>query len=121
MPTERTFLSETDPTSYHMPASETAFIDYYPGGWSEEIHGDDFVEWVYDADPAVFVRLEPSMDGEFAVTPITGVNDRGEEFVTRPLDGLSEEEAFDVAATLVYAINGAIGRVTDVEEFNGDA
>jgi hypothetical protein len=50
---------------------------------------------------------------------VTGVNSDGEEFVTRPLSDLSEEEAFEAAQTLIYALNGAIGRVTGKAEFNG--
>lgn len=102
-----------------MPESETEFIDYYPTGWSEEIHGQAYIEWVYNDDSDVFVRLDATMGEGYSVIPITGVNAQGEEFVTRPLNGLSEEAAFDAAATLMYAINGAIGRVTGEEEFNG--
>jgi hypothetical protein len=105
----------------YMPESETELIDYYPSGWTEEIHEERYIEWVYDDDPAVFVRLDGTMGERYSVTPITGVNDQGEEFVTRPLNRLSEEAAFDAAATLVYAINGAIGRISGDEQFNGDA
>lgn len=45
------------------------------------------------------------MGGGYSVTPITGVNSNGEEFVTRAMSNLSNEE-FEVAQTLIYAING---------------
>jgi hypothetical protein len=48
------------------------------------------------------------------------VNADGEEFVTRPISQLTREEAFDVAATLIYAMNGTAGRVKGEDEFTGD-
>jgi hypothetical protein len=104
-----------------MPESKTEHIDYYPSGWTEEIHDEYYIEWVYDEDPTTFVRLDGTMgDGDYSVTPITGVNEDGEEFVTRPIDRLSREQAFEVAATLIYAINGTAGRLNGEEEFTGD-
>lgn len=95
-----------------MPESKTEYIDYYPSGWSEKIHDEYYIEWIYDEDPTIFIRLDGTMgDGEYSVVPVTGVNADGEEFVTRPLSRLSREEAFEVAATLIYAINGATGRL----------
>jgi len=104
-----------------MPESETENLDYYPSGWNEEIHDEYYVEWVRDADQTILVRLDGTMgDGDYSVTPITGVNADGEEFVTRPISGLSREEAFDVAATLIYAMNGVIGRLNGDDEFTGN-
>lgn len=104
-----------------MPASETEYLDYYPTGWSEEIHDEYYVEWHYEADPTIFVRLDGSMgEQDYSVIPITGVNDAGEEFVTRPVSNLTREEAFDTAASLIYAMNGTAGRVTGESEFTGD-
>jgi len=48
------------------------------------------------------------------------VNADGEEFVTRPISRLSREEAFDVAAILIYAMNGTTGRIKGEKEFFGD-
>ena len=105
-----------------MPESATERIDYYPSGWTETVHEAVYVEWVYDDGPEVFVRLNGiGPDEGYVVTPVTGVNGRGENFVTRSIDGLDEAIAFDVAATLVYAINGAIGQATGKAEFSGDA
>jgi len=103
-----------------MPESDTEHIDYYPGGWSEEIHDDYYIEWIYEDDPTIVVRLDGTMGEEYTVTPITGVNADGEEFVTKPLSRLSREEAFDVAITLVYAMNGVAGRISGETEFTGD-
>jgi hypothetical protein len=103
-----------------MPESNTDHIDYYPSGWSEEIHEDCYVEWIYDADPTIFVRLDGTMGENYTVTPITGVNVQGEEFVTKPLSNLDEETAFAAAASMIYGINGAIGRITGQEEFCGE-
>jgi len=55
------------------------------------------------------------------VIPIAGVNPDGEEFVTGSIDRLSREEAFEVAATLVYAMNGTAGRLEGKDEFTGDS
>jgi len=41
-----------------MPKRDTEYLDYYPGGWSEEIHDDYYIEWVYDEDPTIFVCLD---------------------------------------------------------------
>jgi len=104
-----------------MPESETAELDYYPSGWTEHIHDEYYIEWVYDDDETVLVRLDGTMgDGDYSVIPITGVNSDGEEFVTKPIDRLSREDAFDVAATLIYAMNGTAGRLTGEDEFTGD-
>lgn len=104
-----------------MPASETEHLDYYPSGWTEEIHDEYYVEWVYEEDPTIFVRLDGTMgDGDYTVTPITGVNADGEEFVTKPISRLSREDAFEVASTLIYAINGTAGRLNGEDEFTGD-
>jgi hypothetical protein len=104
-----------------MPESETEHIDYYPAGWTEQIHDEYYIEWVYDDDPTIFVRLDGTMgDGDYTVTPITGVNTDGEEFVTRPISQISRKMAFEVAQTLIYAINGTVGRLTEKPEFTGD-
>lgn len=104
-----------------MPESETEHIDYYPPGWTEHIHDDYYIEWVYDEDETILVRLDGTMgEDDYSVIPITGINTDGEEFVTRPLSQLRREEAFDVAATLVYALNGTIGRVRNEAQFTGD-
>lgn len=78
------------------------------------------MEWIYEDHPSIFVRLDGTMGDGYSVTPITGVNSDGEEFVTRPMSHLSEKEAFEVAQTLIYAINGAIGRTSGDPEFMGD-
>lgn len=104
-----------------MPESETEHLDYYPSGWSEEIHDEYYIEWTSGDDPTILVRLDGTMgDGDYSVTPITGVNADGEEFVTRPISRLSRTEAFEVAATLIYAMNGVTGRLNDEDEFTGD-
>ncbi|QWC20701.1 hypothetical protein [Halorubrum sp. 2020YC2] len=104
-----------------MPESETEDLDYYPSGWSEEIHDEYYIEWILDDDQTIFVRLDGTMgDGQYSVTPITGVNADGEEFVTKPMSGLSRTDAFDVAATLIYAMNGVAGRLNGETEFTGD-
>jgi hypothetical protein len=59
-------------------------------------------------------------EGEYTVSPITGVNTDGEEFVTKPISGLERKEAFETAATLIYALNGTIGRLNGESEFTGD-
>ena len=103
-----------------MPESDTEHIDYHPGGWSEEIHDDYYIEWVYDEDPTIFVRLDGTMgEGDYLVSPITGVNGKGEEFVTNPMSGLSRKTAFKIAHTLIYAINGTVGRLNNEPEFTG--
>lgn len=103
-----------------MPESDTEHIDYYPSGWTEEIHDDYYIEWVYDEDSTIFVRLDGTMGEDYTVTPITGINTDGEEFVTKPLSRLSRDEAFDAAITLVYAMNGVAGRLNGEAEFTGD-
>lgn len=103
-----------------MPESDTEHIDYYPAGWTEEIHDDYYIEWIYDQDPTIVVRLDGTMGEDYIVTPITGVNTDGEEFVTKPLSQLSRDEAFDVAITLIYAMNGVAGRLNGESEFTGD-
>jgi hypothetical protein len=104
-----------------MPESETEHLDYYPSGWSEEIHDEYYIEWRFDDDESILVRLDGTMgDGDYTITPITGVNADGEEFVTRPISQLSRAEAFDVAATLIYAMNGVSGRLNGEDEFTGD-
>jgi hypothetical protein len=102
-----------------MPRSDTKHLDFYPDGWTEEIHGETYVEWVYD-DPDVFVWPDGTDgEGQYVVTLVTGVNERGEEFVTRPIDRLSEEAVFEIAGTLVYILNGMAGRLNEVAEFIG--
>lgn len=104
-----------------MPESETDYIDYYPSGWMEEIHDQYYIEWIYEDDETILVRLDGTMgEGDYSVVPITGVNSENEEFVTRPISRLSEEEAFEVAATLIYAMNGTAGRLKGDSEFTGD-
>jgi hypothetical protein len=104
-----------------MPESEMEEIDYFPPGWDEEVHDEYYIEWIYQDDPTIFIRLDGTMgDGEYTVSPITGENTDGEEFVTKPVSGLSRDEAFEYAIALVYAINGAIGRIKGESEFSGD-
>ena len=104
-----------------MPASETELLDYYPSGWNEVVHDEYYIEWVSDNDPTILIRLDGTMgDNDYSVTPITGVNMDGEEFVTRPISRLSRTEAFEVAATLIYAMNGVVGRLNGEDEFTGD-
>ena len=104
-----------------MPESETEEIDYFPPGWDEEIHDEYYVEWVFQEDPTIFIRLDGTMgESEYTVSPITGVNTDGEEFVTKPISRLEREEAFAIAVTLIYAVNGTIGRLNEEFEFTGD-
>ena len=104
-----------------MPESETEEIDYFPSGWDEEIHDEYYVEWVYQDDQTIFIRLDGTMgEGEYTVSPITGVNTDGEEYVTKPISGLERGESFDIAASLIYSVNGTIGRVNEESEFTGD-
>lgn len=104
-----------------MPESETDLLDYYPSGWTEEIHDEYYVEWSYNDDETILVRLDGTMgDHDYSVTPITGVNTDGEEFVTSEASQLTREEAFDVAKTLIYAMNGTAGRLNGEDEFSGD-
>lgn len=104
-----------------MPESETDALDYYPSGWTEHVHDESYIEWVYDEDETIVVRIDGTMgDGEYSVIPITGVNADGEEFVTKPINRLSREDAFGVAATLIYAMNGTAGRLAGEDEFTGD-
>lgn len=105
-----------------MPESNTDYIDYYPPGWTEDIHAADYVEWHYDDDPTIRVRLDGGEGpGRFVVTPITGVNEQGEQFVTQELVDLIEEAAFEAASALVYAMNGVAGRLSGDQQFSGDA
>lgn len=53
------------------------------------------MEWVYDDDQSIFGRLDGTMDDGYSVTPVTDVSSDSEEFVTRPISNLSEEEAFE--------------------------
>jgi len=56
-----------------MPESETEDLDYYPSGWSEEIHDEYYIEWVLDDDQTIFVRLDGTMgDGQYSVTQSPG-------------------------------------------------
>jgi hypothetical protein len=103
-----------------MPESQTEFLDYYPSGWTEHIHDEYYIEWVFDDDETIFVRLDGTMGEDYSVIPITGVNEDGEEFVTKPISQLSREDAFEVAGTLIYAMNGTIGRLNKDPEFTGD-
>ena len=103
-----------------MPESETEFLDYYPSGWTEEIHDEYYIEWISNDDESILVRLDGTMgDGDYTVIPISGVNTDGEEFVTRPISQLSRSEAFEVAATLIYAMNGVAGRLNGEDQFTG--
>jgi hypothetical protein len=105
-----------------VPESETEYIDYYPSGWTEQIHDEYYIEWVCDDDQTIFVRLDGTMgENAYSVTPITGVNTDGEEFVTRPTTGHSRETAFEIAHTLIYALNGAVSRVSGDPEFIRDS
>lgn len=40
-----------------MLESEMECIDSYPSGWTEQIHDEYCIEWVYDQDSSIFVRL----------------------------------------------------------------
>jgi hypothetical protein len=104
-----------------MAESETAEIDFFPSVWREEIHDDSYIEWIYEQDETILVRLDGTGGkGNYTVYPITGVNSDGEEFITRPISRLSREQAFEVTVTLLYAMNGVIGRVNDNNQFCGD-
>lgn len=71
-------------------------------------------------DATIFVRLDGTMgDDEYSVIPITGSNKDGKELVKRPVSSLSRKAAFDIAHTLIYALNGAVGRTSGEPEFTG--
>ncbi|OTF01895.1 hypothetical protein [Halorubrum sp. SD683] len=102
-----------------MTESESALLDYYSAGWTEEIYGENYVEWVYH-DDLRFSCVSTGRRAKGHGHPGYGRDPTGEEFVTRPLSGLSRDDAFDVAATLVYAVNGAAGYVHGDAEFSGE-
>lgn len=98
-----------------MPKSDTLHLDYYPPGWSEYANDPQYVEWTYDNDPSIVVRVDGTMGKEqYSVTPVTSITEHGEEFVTRPISGLTAEVAFDVAATVLYAMNGILERIENI-------
>lgn len=104
-----------------MPESKTDFIDYYPDGWREEIVDPEHVEWRYEDDETIAVRLDvDESPPQYYVSAITGVAESGEEFVAATVTDLSAPQAFDVAKGLVYAMNGSIGRIQGNEEYCGD-
>lgn len=104
-----------------MPESKVDSIDYFPQGWTEEVIDENLIEWRYEEDESILVRVDGTIGEEgYSVTPITGINNRGEEYVTKPVSELSRKEALETAVSFVYAINGAIGRVSGASEFNGD-
>jgi hypothetical protein len=104
-----------------MPESDTPLVDYYPSGWHEEVHSPEYVEWIYSGDETIKVRLKvDETPPNYYVSAITGINDRGEEYVANEISDLGVRQAFDVAKGLVYAMNGAIGRSDGVAEFCGD-
>lgn len=101
-----------------MPESQTKQLDYYPKGWTEEIHDESYIEWVYNEDDTIFVRLEEGEPGLFYVSGITGVNQQGEEYQAASQMIQSREVAFDVVKSLIYAMNGTAGRIQGDPEFN---
>jgi hypothetical protein len=104
-----------------MPESDTPLLDYYPPGWYEEVYSPEHIEWIYSDDNTIMVRLEvDDQPPNYYVSAITGVNDSGEEYVANVVTDLSVHQAFDVAQSLIYAMNGAIGRSEGVDEFCGD-
>lgn len=104
-----------------MPESETEYLDYYPPGWTEQIHDEYYIEWVYEEDPTICVRIDGTLgNGDYSVIPITGVNPDGEEYVTKQISGLLRREAFGIANTLVYAMKGTVGRLSNEPDFIGD-
>lgn len=114
-----------------MTESNTDYLDHFPPDWTEQIYeypeDEDHrnsqyfhVEWVFDDDEAIFVRLQgPDMGDGILVEPVTGINQSGEEFVTLPQSVDDPEEAFDRAKQLIYAMNGSIKRALGDEEFTG--
>jgi len=101
-----------------MPESKTNHIDYYPEEWVEEIVDDHHMEWRYQSDESIVIRLivedTPAL---YYVSVITGYNDNGEEYVTSSFDSSDEETAFDVIKTLLYAVNSGIRRINGDPEF----
>ncbi|MFB6178605.1 MAG: hypothetical protein ABEI77_02640 [Halorientalis sp.] len=103
-----------------MLESNTEFVDYYPEGWTEEIVDPERVEWHYEADETIAVRVAvEDSPPQYYVSAMTGVTDADEAFVAATATDLSATQAFDVAKALIYAMNGAIGRIQGEEEFGG--
>jgi len=88
-----------------MPESNTEEIDYYPPGWTEEMHSDDHVEWLLNTDELIQVVVQPD-DVGYSVIPRTGVKENGEQFETGRVSQIPRETAFEVAIKMVYAMNG---------------
>ncbi|MDZ7731178.1 MAG: hypothetical protein U5K37_10000 [Natrialbaceae archaeon] len=104
-----------------MPDSSLETVEYYPPGWTEHCHDETLIEWVYDDDPTITVRVDGTHEDGYAVEPIAGVNEHGEEVLTKPLrDPVERGLALDVGITLVYAMNGVIGRLEGDPAFTGD-
>ena len=103
-----------------MPDSDTP-VGWYPPGWTENVD-DQYIQWTYEEDPTINVRITPSEDEPgLTVWASAGVTTDGEAMRFRPVQGLAEEEAFAVSLTLFSAMNGAIRRVNGDPQFNGDA
>jgi hypothetical protein len=109
-----------------MPKSETQHIDYYPPGWSEEIHAGEenqqqsIIEWTYDADPTISITLEPTSKNEYRISTTSGVTSQEE---TKPLSANvfeSYQKTLKVVKLLVYSMNGAAKRQEGHPEFHGD-
>ncbi|KTG11446.1 hypothetical protein AUR64_04110 [Haloprofundus marisrubri] len=104
-----------------MPESDAPHVDYYPSSWTEYADDEYLVEWVYNDDETIIVRVDGTMSAEYySVAAITGVNDRGEEFLANQMNQLDEQSAFETAGLLLYAMNGTAGRIAGKDEFCGD-
>lgn len=105
-----------------MPESNTDLIDYFPNGWTEDIHDDTHIEWRHEDDESILIRLEAELENEntstiYYVSAITGHQDNGEEFVTSTINHTDEALAFETVKTLIYAMNGTLGRANGDSEF----
>ena len=92
-----------------MPESETTSLDYYPDGWTEVIHGPSYVEWWYNKNNPILVRVEvDDTPPDYYVTAIAGTNSKGEENHVAIMNDLAKSSAYKVAQNLMYAMNGII-------------
>ena len=104
-----------------MPESNVNGLDYYSRYWTEEIHSQEYAEWILDRDESVFVRMKALGDHEphnYMVTAYVGTNNNGEQ------RDVGREHASDRATALQYTrtfrhmLDSTYRHVLDELEYN---
>jgi len=104
-----------------MPESDVNGLASYSSYWTEEIHSQEYAEWILDYDESVFVRMRALGDQEphdYTIIAYAGTNNNGEQHNVGREFASNRATALCYTKTFRHMIDGTYRHVLNELEYN---